>query len=159
MSELMLFTDGSVNTRSKVGYGAYLLVYDQSVSVDSLNYSTKIQRFENTSSTKLELQTLLWALGELKLSDQKIILFTDSQNIVGLPARRERLEKSSYLNSRNRLLNNAELYQTFFSVTDLMDVELVKVQGHRVSSEKNRIDRLFTLVDKASRKALRENEN
>jgi len=36
-----------------------------------------------------------------------------------------------------------------------LDFELVKVQGHQASNQKDDMDRLFTLVDRASRKALR----
>jgi hypothetical protein len=39
---------------------------------------------------------------------------------------------------------------------DLLNCELVKVRGHQVSNQKDDIDRLFTLVDRASRRALRE---
>ena len=34
-------------------------------------------------------------------------------------------------------------------------IEFIKVKGHKVSKEKDDIDRLFTLVDKASRNAVR----
>ena len=61
----MLFTDGSVNTQSKIGYGAYLAVSESGLSLDSLRECVKVMRFEHTSSTKLELQTLLWALGDI----------------------------------------------------------------------------------------------
>jgi len=56
-------------------------------------------RFEQTSSTKLELQTLLWALGEtITLAngdDMTLTVYTDSQNIIGLPRRRARLEQNN----------------------------------------------------------------
>jgi len=41
-------------------------------------------------------------------------------------------------------------------MTDPLDCEFVKVRGHRVRDKKKNIDKLFALVDKASRKALRE---
>ena len=59
MDELMLFTDGSLNTQSNIGYGAYLTVFDRELSLDALKKCIKVKRFEHTSSTKLELQTLL----------------------------------------------------------------------------------------------------
>jgi hypothetical protein len=40
-------------------------------------------------------------------------------------------------------------------MTDQLDCEFVKVRGHQVSNQKDDVDRLFTLVDKASRNALR----
>ncbi len=155
MNELLLLSDGSVDVQSKIGYGAYLAVLEQGLSLDSLKSYVKVRRFEYTSSTKLELQTLLWALGDIKTSERKIIICTDSQNIVGLPGRRERFEKNDYHSKNNKRLTNHELYRHFYKITDQLDYELVKVRGHQVSNQKNDIDKMFTLVDRASRAALR----
>ncbi len=156
MNELMLFTDGSVNTKSHIGFGAYLLMPERGNSLNSLREQVKVGRFEQTSSTKLELQTLLWALNDIQVSGKKVIIYTDSQNIIGLPGRRSRFEKNDYRSKKNRRLNNYELYQEFFKVTDLLDYELVKVRGHQAAKQKNDIEQIFTLVDRASRRALRE---
>ena len=151
----MLFTDGSVDTQSKIGYGAYLSVSEHGLSLDSLRKCVKVRRFEHTSSTKLELQSLLWALKDIQTLESKVTVYTDSQNIMGLPVRRERFEQNSYRSKKGRLLNNYELYQEFYRMTDQLKCRFVKVRGHQVSSQKDDIDRLFTLVDRASRNALR----
>ncbi|MDO9462898.1 MAG: RNase H family protein [Deltaproteobacteria bacterium] len=155
MDELMLFTDGSVNTHSNIGYGAYLAVPEGGLSLDSLRTSVKVRGFEHTSSTKLELQTLLWALSDIQALGNRVIVYTDSQNIMGLQGRRDRFEQNDYRSKKNKRLNNYELYQEFYRMTDQLDCEFVKVRGHKVSNQKDDIDRLFTLVDRASRNALR----
>ena len=155
MDELMLFTDGSVNTHSNIGYGAYLVVPEGGLSLDSLRTNVKVRGFEHTSSTKLELQTLLWALSDIQALGSRVIVYTDSQNIMGLQGRRDRFEQNDYRSKKNKRLNNYELYQEFYRMTDQLDCEFVKVRGHQVSNQKDDIDRLFTLVDRASRNALR----
>jgi ribonuclease HI len=155
VDELMLFTDGSVNAQSNIGYGAYLAVSECGLSLDSLREGVKVRRFEHTSSTKLELQTLLWALRDIQALGSKVIVYTDSQNIMGLQGRRERLEQNNYCSKKNRRLKNYELYQDFYKITDQLNCKFVKVRGHQVSNQKDDIDRLFTLVDRASRNALR----
>jgi ribonuclease HI len=155
MDKLMLFTDGSVNTHSKIGYGAYLAVPEVGLSLDSLRTSVKVRRFEHTSSTKLELQTLLWALSDIQALGRRVIVYTDSQNIMGLQGRRDRFEQNDYRSKKNLRLKNYELYQEFYRMTDQLDCEFVKVRGHGVSNLKDDFDRLFTLVDRASRNALR----
>src|SRR5210317_2152863 len=157
MDELILLADGSVNTQSNIGYGAYLAVSERGLSLDSLRTRVKVKRFEHTSSTKLELQTLLWALSDIQALGRKVIVYTDSQNIMGLQGRRDRFEQNDYRSKKNKRLNNYELYQEFFRIFDHLNCELVKVRGHQVSNQKDEIDKLFTLVDRASRKALREN--
>lgn len=156
MDELMIFTDGSVNPHSNIGYGAYLAVSERGLSLDSLRPHVKVRRFEHTSSTKLELQTLLWALSDIQTLGSRVIVYTDSQNIMGLQGRRDRLEQNDYRSKKNKLLNNYEMYREFYRMTDQLDCEFVKVRGHQVSNQKDDIDSLFTLVDRASRNALRE---
>lgn len=156
MDELILFTDGSVDNRSNIGYGAYLVTSDIKCSSDSLKSCVNVRRFEHTSSTKLELQTLLWALNDIRYLGRKVIAYTDSQNIVGLRGRRDRFEKNGYYTKKGKRLNNYKLYQEFYELIGEMDCEFVKVRGHLASNQKDDIDRLFFLVDKASRNALRK---
>ena len=155
MQDLIILTDGSVHAQSRIGYGAYLALPEPGLSLQALMAHVRLKRFTQTSSTKLELQSLLWALSDIQVSGRKVIIYTDSQNIINLPGRREQLERKAYRSSKNRLLSNHELYQEFYRLTDQLDYELVKVHGHLASKQKDDIDRLFTLVDRASRQALR----
>jgi ribonuclease HI len=162
MPHFHLFTDASVDTQLKVGYGAYFVVTDLGVSIDSLKNMLKVKRFESTSSTKLELQTLLWALEEImtlaKADDITLTAYTDSQNIISLPTRRARLEQQNFYSSKNKRLNHFELYQQFYRLTSTIKCDFVKVIGHQAADKKDEIDRLFALVDRASRHALRQSK-
>ena len=155
MVDLMLFTDGSVNTQTNIGYGAYLAVSEPGSPLDWLRARVKVRRFEPTSSTKLELETLLWALNGIQALVSGVIVYTDSQNIMGLQRRRDGLEQKDYRSKKNKRLKNYELYQEFYRITDQLELGFVKVPGHQGSNQKDDIDRLFTLVDRASRDALR----
>lgn len=157
MNRLKLFTDGSVDPKTRIGFGAALFVHQSLPSLDHLKSQVKTCRFENTSSTRLELQTLLWALSGIDNPDTKIDIYTDCQNLIGLQARRYRLEKNDYRSSKNQLLRNTDLYQQFFRLCDRFDVELIKLDGHKAGRRREENDHIFTLVDKASRKALRNN--
>ena len=148
----MLFTDGSVNTKLRIGYGAYLAI-SRLESLDSLAGHIKLKRFVDTTSTKLELQTLLWALSEISATE--IISYTDSQNIIGLNSRRKKLEEHEYYAKNGKRLNNHELYRQFYNFTDKVDITFSQVKGHAPSSSKSNADRIFSLVDRASRIALR----
>ena len=151
----MLLMDGSVDPQTNIGYGAYLAVSERGLSLDSLRTRVKVRRFEHTSSTKLELQTLLWALSDIQALGSKVIVYTDSQNIMGLKGRRDRFEQNDYRSKKNKRLNNYGLYQEFYRMIDHLDCKFVKVRGHQVSNQKDDIDRIFALVDRASRNALR----
>ncbi len=82
-----------------------------------------MKTFEDTSSMKLELQTLLWALAEIHGTSRKVVIYTDSQNIIGLPGRRNHLEQNNYYSEKNKLLNNHELYREFYKKMDQLDYE------------------------------------
>ncbi|WP_218138756.1 RNase H family protein [Nitrosomonas sp. Nm58] len=129
--------------------------------IESLKDTVQVKRFEQTSSpTRLELQTLLWALSETTAlsngCDTVLTVYTDSQNIIGLPGRRAHLEQNDYFSSKNKRLNHYELYQQFYRLNSWLNCRFVKVMGHQASSRKDEIDKLFALVDRASRRALRE---
>lgn len=160
MKKIKLFTDSSVNPQEKIGFGAYLLLDDENEFLEELKENIKIKRFEDTSSTKLELQTLLWALEKLKEIAYKNIaveVYTDCQNIIGLENRRDKLEKNHFCSSSKKLIANHELYKDFYEKLDLLNLTFIKVKGHKKSSLKDEIDNIFNLVDRASRVALREN--
>jgi len=157
MDELILFTDGSVDPKSNIGYGAYLALPFENPSLDILKSLVRVKRFEQTSSTKLELETLLWALEQVSANRQKILVYTDSQNIIGLPKRRGRLERSDYYSKKHKRIKNYELYQKFYGIMDRLDCSFFKIKGHKSSRKKDEMDQFFTLVDRASRNALRKN--
>ena len=46
------------------------------------------------------------------------------------------LSKMIIVQRRNKRLNNYELYQEFYRITDQLDCELVKVHGHQVIESK-----------------------
>ena len=160
MKQLHLFTDASVNNQLKVGVGAYLLVENLNLSIDELRGWIQLRRFDDTSSTKLELQTLLWAINELISTenncDFSLTIYTDSQNIITLPKRQVRLEQSQFISKNGKRLKNYLLYQEFYKLVATLQCKLVKVDGHKRPSEKNTIDKIFSLVDRASRKAQRD---
>ncbi len=156
MEDQFLFTDGSVDVKSGTGYGAYLWLSDLDAPVEFLKQQVRVNRFEATSSTKLELQTLLWALREVPVNGERITVYTDSQNITGLLRRRRRLEERNFSSGKNKPLKHEALYREFFRMTDSLDCAFVKVTGHQPTRQKDAIHRLFTLVDRASRNALRK---
>ncbi|MEM7181437.1 MAG: RNase H family protein [Spirochaetota bacterium] len=144
----LLFTDASVDPRLGVGFGAYLYLPHENLSIVP---DIQVKRFEATSSTKLELQTLLWALDQISVD--AVTVYTDSQNIISLPQRRSKLEKAKYLTNSSKLLKNHLLYKEFYRCYDSRQLQLVKIKGH--TAQKDELARIFAQVDKTSRQALR----
>ncbi|MCW3786947.1 ribonuclease HI [Plebeiibacterium sediminum] len=152
-----LFTDVSVNPKSKIGYGAILYTEDVNQSIEELKSQVKLNQFTDTSSTKLELENLLWGLSLVtEKGFSKIIVHTDSQNVLSLLNRRKRLEDNNYQTKGNKQVNHHQLYKAFFEFYDTYHIEIVKIKGHQPGRDKSTLESIFTLVDRASRQALRK---
>ncbi|OHD96270.1 MAG: ribonuclease H [Sulfurimonas sp. RIFCSPHIGHO2_12_FULL_36_9] len=153
---LFLFTDASADPQTGIGYGAYLLIPEFNLEAPISKHKIKTKKFKNTTSSKLELETLLWALSKIPTRKCKIIVYTDCQNIINLKNREERIVKNNYMNKKNVLIKNHKLYKKFYTVTDHYECDFIKVKGHKKTKDKDMVDIFFTLVDKASREALRK---
>jgi len=169
MNRYVLFTDASLDPRLKVGVGGYLFASESLINTPSNLIKTPdvegrvvLKNFRDTSSTRLEVQTVLWALEEIDMVSQYVVgsdklrLYTDSQCVAGLLPRRVRLEDSGFHGKRgNRLLQNASLYKRYYSLYDRLEFEVVKVSGHTPSISRNALERFFSIVDQKVRKALK----
>ena len=162
MQTYSLFTDGSVNNQTKIGVGGYLLVDGTPSHTSGLADTIETKQFKQTSSTKLELQTLLWALDRLTKSKTDIpinvTVYTDSQAIIRLPSRRSALEEKGYLTAKHSLLKHHELYKKFYQLTDTHDIHLVKLKGHKPTTQRTLLDDIFHLVDQHVRHQLRQQQ-
>jgi ribonuclease HI len=127
MQKIKLFTDSCLDPYNKMGFGVYLILNDENESLEELKENIKSKRFENTSSTKLELQTLLWALDEIADKNVIIEVYTDCQNIIGLENRRDKLEKNHFYSTSGKLMNNHDLYKDFYLKLDELSLSFIKV--------------------------------
>ena len=164
-----LFTDVSLNPKTKIGMGAYLVLPDSYletvvVNIDKnvIESKLKLKEFFNTSSTKLEVQTALLAIDEFTKNypiEKKpaFSLYTDSQCIIGLPGRRKKLEEKNYIStSKNEIIKNAEIYKKFYECLDIYKFKLVKVVGHSPKASQETVTRIFSIIDRFVRKEFRQ---
>jgi len=162
---MILFTDSSVSSKQNLGVGGYLRVYDASGAINLPGDLDSVQlrtfTHEGISSTELELKTLIWALDKLQtdLKGVKLTVYTDSQNVAGLIERRARLEQKGFRNRSGDLLKQARSYKLLFELLDKLsessEVEIIKIKGHQRKSERSELEKLFSLVDQATRRRLR----
>jgi len=163
-----LFTDVSFNPKLKFGFGAYLLLPSSFLEIPPERIIRtefvgliRLRRFEDTSSTRLEVQDLLWALEDFQKEGAgskigTLEVYSDSLCVAGLRRRRSQLKTNSFCSKvKNRLLKNASLYRKFYEFHDVLGFEVVKVTGHVRSCSHDSIQRLFSFVDKEARKALK----
>jgi predicted GIY-YIG superfamily endonuclease/ribonuclease HI len=169
MNNYALFTDASLNPGLKVGVGGHLIVPgsftetpSNLINISDLEENLVLRRFEDTSSTRLEVQTVLWALEEYCIvsgspsAPGKLHIYSDSQCVEGLLPRRARLESRGFhCRGGNRLLKNAPLYGKYYAFHDRLKFEVTKVTGHTRSRSRNTVERIFSFIDQKVRKALK----
>lgn len=146
---ITIFTDGSCHNRLKSGgWAAIIFIGDEKVTLKGSEHDTTHHR--------MELIAVLEALRFLQkknLLSQPITIYSDSQYVVDLLQRQERLTASGYKTKRLTPIRNADLVQSmvyFFNATDL---EFVKLKSHLKSSDPNNV--LNREVDMLSRQMMR----
>ena len=168
MSGFALFTDVSLDPQNRRGVGVFLLVpvsfvkaQPSRISRKDVAVQLKVRRFDNTSSTRLEVQTVLWALDEvqkttLNNSRMQLQVYTDSQCVAGLFGRRSKLSSCGFKSKKTgQSLQNADLYRTFYEFYDRIGFSIIKVKGHMRTSSRDTVHQIFACVDQEARKALR----
>ena len=170
---LTIFIDSSYNPGRRLGVGGFLCipncpdealahknVFEELYSPDAV----KTRIVEHTTNTRLELQTLLWALESLKLDNEtktsgkigSITIYTDCRTAVDLLRRRKRLESVQYLSKRKgTTLVNADIYKSIFTLYDELSPNLVWIKGHTSEKDRVGIQRIFSEVDRLVRNLLR----
>ena len=167
MTHYAVISNASASPKSKKGIGAYLILPLEIVQTPGLEIydsafsnEMKYVKLENTSSTEAEIKTAIKAVksisGDKKAGEISITLYTDSQNIVKLPRRRKRLEKSDYISKRSgKELKNANLYKEFYRLHDDFITEIVKVEGHKPAGQRDQTEEIFSYVDRKVREKFR----
>ncbi|MEN8264582.1 MAG: GIY-YIG nuclease family protein [Nitrospirota bacterium] len=163
-----LFIDGSLDPVRKFGVGACLAVpvsfLDTSVaSINKAEVADQLifRRFADTSSTKLEVQSVIWAIENYMDESGKpgpvmLYVYSDSSCVAGLLRRRSALESKGFVSSRtNRPLRNAPLYRRFYELYDEYGFEVIKVAGHTSSGSRDAVQRVFSFVDREVRRRLK----
>lgn len=149
MDKISIYTDGSCDPSYRIGAW---------VSIILSGNEKKILKghFHDTTHQRMELTAVIHALEYMQksgLTSQVITLYTDSQYVVGLPNRKDKLKASNFTTKKKDTLQNADLIARFFTLVDNHPIILVKVKSH----QKNSYDeQLNGEADRLCRKIMRE---
>ena len=90
-------------------------------------------------------------------TDKHIYVYTDCQTIIDLyEKRKKKLLDNNFRKKNGELLEHANLYREFFSLTDNYVLHFKKIKGHSPKQNKNLVpDLIFSIIDSFSRKKMR----
>ncbi|MEO5599804.1 MAG: ribonuclease H [Cyclobacteriaceae bacterium] len=146
---ISVFTDGSCHQSGIGGWAAMLLMDDQKFLLSGRELATTHQRMELTAA----LRAMEHLLAQNVTKDTLVSLYTDSQYLVNLPFRRERLQVSGWVTKNLHPLRNADLIRLLLENVDKLSLTFVKVKAHEKAAGSDNYNRD---VDKLSRKIVRD---
>jgi len=145
---IRVYTDGSCHPQSgSGGWAAIVLADGEKIELTGTGSGTNHQR--------MELMAALEAIRHLqrnKFCHRKILLYTDSQYLVGLSRRQERLVLREFSTRKNKPVRNTDLILPLLEYLDTLSLELIKVSAHEKASDSENFNRT---VDKTARKIVR----
>jgi len=146
---IRIYTDGSCNPAFAIGgWAAILLIGDEKLILSGNEKGTTHQRMELTAA--------ICALNYIiknNLQSEIIELYADSQYVVDIARRKEKLEASNFATRKQLAIRNEDLVKQLISDSSRLSVQFIKVKAHL--KKKIRENEFNTEVDKLSRKIVR----
>ncbi len=147
--EFIIYTDGSCHTQKRFGAWVAIILYDGREMI--LKGSET-----NTTHHRMELMAVINAIEYVyNNTSGKIVLqiFTDSQYVVGLPAREDKLLTANFKTKNGRFLQHADLVKSFYQLLKMHSIVLNKVKAHQPNNEASNYNRV---ADQLARNIVRE---
>lgn len=169
--DIVIFTDASTSPQKKIAIGAYICLNQIEINqysdcdnrdlYDKLVKQIIVKQYASKKSTAAEIYTIIDALIYIKNSygtKQQIIIYTDCQSLCHLlGARGSYLKKNNFMTKTGKILQNTELYKTFFAIADQLQIQAIKVKGHHAKHNTLSIqEKIFVVIDQFCRKQLRQ---
>ncbi len=142
-----IYTDGSSHTQKLIGAWAAIIYYNKTKII--------IKQVEtNTSHNRMEMQAVIQAIKFVDTNystNIPIIINSDSQYVVNLVDRKEKLKKNEFITKKGNPVKNLDLVTTLIDQIETHEITFNKIKAHVKDGDiKNRE------VDLLVRKLMRE---
>jgi ribonuclease HI len=122
-----IYTDGSCHTQQRIGTWVAIAFLGTAKEVLS-------GTVQHTTHNRMELMAVIkgvqYALAHCD-SGTPIRVFTDSQYVTGLPARKEKIVLQNFTTQKGNALQNADLVKIFFELLSERSIAFVKIRAHQ----------------------------
>lgn len=154
MSPIIIFTDGSCHTQLKIGaWVALIFVGDKKIILQNV--------VKNTTHNRMELSAVIYAVHyvtENNIVYSGIEIYSDSQYVIGILDRKEKLKKNYFMTKSGNVMQNAELVQGLVTLIESFPLTFIKVKAHqKPTSEINYNREADLLVRSLLREAVNNN--
>ena len=144
-----IYTDGSCHTQQQIGaWSAIILVDDEKIILSGIE--------TNTTHQRMELLAVINAIEYIQVhfkTSKQIQLNSDSQYVIGLIARAEKLAAKNYQTKKGNEIANDDLVKKWLFLNSIFSIECNKIKAHQPLSATTKYN---IEVDKLSRKLVRD---
>ena len=144
-----IFTDGSCHTQNRIGAWAAIIFIGEEKIVLTGNAA-------DTTHNRMELTAVIKAIEFIHINHPpftNIKIVSDSQYVIGLTVRKEKLSSLGFTNKKGAAIQNADLVIALLECCEKMNIEFVKIKAHQ---KKNEVVNYNIEADKLSRAIVRE---
>ncbi len=148
--QIQIYTDGSCHTQQRVGGWAAIIFWKKE--------KIELTGFEkDTTHNAMEILAVLEALDFLEKENNntftKIEIISDSQYVVRILERKEKLKANNFLTKKNTPIRNVELVKRLITKIETLPLIFTKIKAHQKATNKINYNRV---VDKLAREQVRK---
>lgn len=151
--QIQIYTDGSCHTQKRVGgWAAIILGEEKNIELKGCE--------KDTTHNAMEILAVLKALNFLEKKHlnnnafTKIEIVSDSQYVVRILERKEKLKRNNFLTKKNNPIRNVELVKKLIEKIETLPLIFTKIKAHQKATDEINYNRV---VDKLAREQVRKN--
>lgn len=123
----IIYTDGSCHTQHRIGgWAAIIFAGDEKKMLSGIAQDTTHNRMELTAVIKA-----IEYVQQYKPQITSITIISDSQYVVQLTTRKNKLEEKSFITKKGKALQNTDLVQQLLQLTEQLTVTFIKIAAHQ----------------------------
>lgn len=137
---MVFYTDGSAHPNPGPG-GFGVVIVDPKGEV----IETYAKHCDNTTNNAEEMKAILYAACRARLAGESAIIYSDSAYAINTFTNwMYSWERNNWTKSDGKVPENLDLVKAFFDLSKTMDINFIKVKGHKGNKYNELADKLAT---------------
>ena len=137
---MVFYTDGSAHPNPGPG-GFGVVTVDPKGEV----IETYAKHCDNTTNNAEEMKAILYAACRARLAGESAIIYSDSAYAINTFTNwMYSWERNNWIKSDGKVPENLDLVKAFFDLSKTMDINFIKVKGHKGNKYNELADKLAT---------------
>lgn len=149
---IKIITDGSASPKYNIGaWASYIVTSSEETVLKNIDSNVT----QHTMELKAILKSLEYIQSTFQIVSVRLEVYTDSDYVLGLPHRKEKLVKNNYRTKKGKEVRNRSLIIQLYEWLEYLNIALIPVEGHAKKGH-SVISDYHREVDKLSRKLVRQ---